>query len=193
VLRVLGSGRAAGGQLVVAAGGPQQRSNSVVQACSQGQATGRCRVSRRAREAIRAGTVTRVRRRVALKWHNITAFENSWVDLANFGMAGYALDAQGVIHLRGIIAGGTSGTAAFTLPASLTHIGNFLIVPIQANVGVGYLEIAKGGTVAPTDNGTSSSVTGGVDLDGVTFSSSTGPDTALTMSNATHGGVFGAR
>jgi hypothetical protein len=48
------------------AGGPQQRANSVVQACSQGQATGRCRVSRRAREAIRAGTVTRVRRRVAV-------------------------------------------------------------------------------------------------------------------------------
>jgi len=40
--------------------------NSVVQAVSQGQAVGRCRVRRRAEDAIRAGTVMRVRRMVAV-------------------------------------------------------------------------------------------------------------------------------
>ena len=47
-------------------GGPQTRVNSSVQAVSQGQVVGRCRVSRRAEDAIHAGTVMRVRRMVAV-------------------------------------------------------------------------------------------------------------------------------
>ena len=42
------------------------RSRSAVQACCQGQAWGRCSVSRRAEVAIRAGTWIRVRRTVAV-------------------------------------------------------------------------------------------------------------------------------
>src|SRR5450759_4863576 len=41
-------------------------SNRVFHADSHGQSRGRCRVSRRAEDAIRAGTVTRVRRMVAV-------------------------------------------------------------------------------------------------------------------------------
>ena len=41
-----------GGQDVAVAGGPQTRVNSSVQAVSQGQVVGRCRVSRRAEDAI---------------------------------------------------------------------------------------------------------------------------------------------
>lgn len=48
------------------AGGPQARVNKVVQACCQGQAIGRCRVSLRAEAASRTGTQTRVRRMVAV-------------------------------------------------------------------------------------------------------------------------------
>ena len=49
-----------------AGGGPQTRVNRSVQAVSQGQAVGRCRVSRRAEDAIRAGTVISLRRMVAV-------------------------------------------------------------------------------------------------------------------------------
>jgi len=55
-----------GGQVFAWLGGPQTRVNSSVQAVSQGQVVGRCRVSRRAEEEIRAGTVMRVRRIVAV-------------------------------------------------------------------------------------------------------------------------------
>ena len=44
-----------GGQGVQAAGGPQPWLNSWVHAVSQGQPVGRCKVSRRAEAAIRAG------------------------------------------------------------------------------------------------------------------------------------------
>ena len=47
---------------MLAAGGPQTRVNSSVQALCQGQPVGRCRTSRRAEEAIRAGTCTSWRR-----------------------------------------------------------------------------------------------------------------------------------
>lgn len=56
---------AVGGQ-VVAGGGPQAVVNSCFQACCQGQFVGRCNRSRRAEDAIRAGTVIRVRRIVAV-------------------------------------------------------------------------------------------------------------------------------
>ena len=46
-----------GGQVIaVAGGGAQSPVKSVVHAFSQGQARGRCSVSRRAEDAIRAGT-----------------------------------------------------------------------------------------------------------------------------------------
>ena len=50
--------------MVLMAGGPQLWVNSAVQGCCQGHAMGRCRTIRRADEAIRAGTVMRVRRMV---------------------------------------------------------------------------------------------------------------------------------
>ena len=45
-----------GGQAARVGGGSLTRSNSAVQAVSQGQAWGRCRVIRRAEVATRAGT-----------------------------------------------------------------------------------------------------------------------------------------
>jgi len=55
-----------GGQAVRAGGGSLTRSKSAVQAVSQGQACGRCRVTRRAEVATRAGTMISVRRMVAV-------------------------------------------------------------------------------------------------------------------------------
>ena len=59
--------RRRGGQVrAAAAGGPQPSVNSWVHAVSQGQSFGRCKVIRRAEDAIRAGTVISVRRIVAV-------------------------------------------------------------------------------------------------------------------------------
>ena len=56
----------AGGQVVGAGGGPQTLVKSSVQALSQGHAVGRCRVTRRAEDALRAGTAISFRRIVAV-------------------------------------------------------------------------------------------------------------------------------
>ena len=52
--------------MVAGLGGPQTRVNRVVKAVCQGQPVGRCRVSRRAEDASRAGTVISARRMVAV-------------------------------------------------------------------------------------------------------------------------------
>ncbi len=57
---------AAGGQDVAMAGGSATRVNRSVQASCQGHANGRCRVTRRAEVATRAGTAMSLRRIVAL-------------------------------------------------------------------------------------------------------------------------------
>ena len=70
--------RQAGGQVVGVVGGPQARSNNWVQAGCQGQASGRCRVSRRAEVAIRAGTVISRRRMVPV----VALASAVWVSVA---------------------------------------------------------------------------------------------------------------
>src|SRR5215210_8341840 len=54
------------GQVAAGAGGPQVWLNSWVHAVRHGQSVGRCRVSRRAEQATRPGTVISVRRMVAV-------------------------------------------------------------------------------------------------------------------------------
>jgi len=59
--------RRLGGQVrPLAGGGPQACRKSSVQASSQGQSRGRCRMTRRAEDAIRAGTWMSLRRVVAV-------------------------------------------------------------------------------------------------------------------------------
>lgn len=55
-------------------------------------------------------------------WHTIgasgePAFQNGWVDYgAGYPTPGFQKDAQGYVHFRGLVKGGTLGAAAFTLP-----------------------------------------------------------------------------
>jgi hypothetical protein len=108
----------------------------------------------------------------ALKWHPL-ALENGW---ANLGVpavrpAAYAVDAQGVVHLRGEIAGGTSGGFAFTVPASIRPKGFLVEVPVALHdVYVGIVEIETSGQGAIWDNPASPGyATTFTDLDGVTY------------------------
>jgi len=63
---VLGCAGWLGGQVADAGGGPQTLVKSCCQACCQGHPVGRCRVIRRAEDAVRAGTLMSFRRIVAV-------------------------------------------------------------------------------------------------------------------------------
>jgi hypothetical protein len=55
-----------------------------------------------------------------LVWHTITTFENGWSDY-NFEShpAAWAVDAQGIVHLRGVVFGGALNDPAFALPLAV--------------------------------------------------------------------------
>jgi hypothetical protein len=125
-----------------------------------------------------ATTAIRARTLPALVWHSITAaeFENGWGNysaLSYVRRAGYAVDAQGQVHLRGTVTGGTSGLVAFTLPsADLPISGADFQIPISLSGGyIGILSAHPNGIVlfdGPlTPNGSASVFT---DLDGVVYS-----------------------
>ncbi len=50
-------------------------------------------------------------------WQTPT-FQNSWADYGSgYSALGYFKDSQGIVHIRGVVAGGSCGYAVFTLPA----------------------------------------------------------------------------
>ncbi len=101
----------------------------------------------------------------SIHWKN-AALKNGWTPYASgYAPAGYAKDSSGVVHLRGGIKGGTSGSIAFTLPkADRPH--HALYLPIYTLDGSeGSLYISKGGHVEPFG----SEVSGYTSLDGVSF------------------------
>jgi hypothetical protein len=66
-----------------------------------------------------------------LKWHRITTFLNGWGPYPDdLPLPGYALDVQGLVHLRGYISGGAVGETAFTLPASVTGPSGGVYFPV---------------------------------------------------------------
>jgi hypothetical protein len=118
------------------------------------------------------GTVpraTRARTLPALVWHPITTFENDWDNFQNGTyLAAYAVDAQGIVRLRGAIIGGTQ-EAAFKLPKKLAGAA-FLEVPVQRAHGVGEFFLNPDGTVdISTNPGDDNATNTLADLDGVSF------------------------
>jgi hypothetical protein len=105
----------------------------------------------------------------ALVWHQVT-LTNSWAATNSvYGLPEWAKDAQGIVHLRGFVSGGTGGVSAFALPVA-ERPAHYADVPILTNNSqLSYLGIFSDGTVNPFDVGTSS-VHSGVFLNGVTFS-----------------------
>jgi hypothetical protein len=109
-----------------------------------------------------------------LVWHPITTLENGW---ENFGTherpAAYAVDVQGITHLRGTIKGGASGTAAFTLPArAVPHSVDLNLACISDDGGRAADLVISGGSVTPRDAPGSTGVTGLTSLEGITFAAS---------------------
>lgn len=95
------------------------------------------------------------------------AFTNAW---ANFGggraTAGFYIDKGSVVHLKGSITGGTSGTSAFTLPVGYRPASDLLFpVGSGSNLLINVL-LSSTGTVEVFCNGACS---GSVGFDAVSF------------------------
>jgi hypothetical protein len=85
----------------------------------------------------------------------------------------YAIDAQGVVHLRGAFKGGANNATAFTLPVALEAHDLDLTIPVLCgNDGYScYLNIDNGNvTAAASGTAPDGVVANYVSLEGVTFS-----------------------
>jgi hypothetical protein len=72
---------------------------------------------------------------------------NSWLNYGGvFATAGYWKDTSGVVHLRGLITGGTVGTSAFTLPVGFRPTAEHIVL-IATATGHGEARIRTDGTV----------------------------------------------
>jgi hypothetical protein len=108
-----------------------------------------------------------------LVWHKITTFTNSWVDYGHGTRpAAYAVDAQGILHFRGMVSGGLEGNLAFTLPKKLLPADTAIEIPVQGSAGIGYLYVSPGqhGIDLESQPSFDDHLEGGTSLDGVSYS-----------------------
>jgi hypothetical protein len=118
--------------------------------------------------------VPEAKRLPKLVWHKLTLL-HSWENLGGANRpAAYAVDAQGIVHLRGAIHGGDAGFQAFVVPASVANKALEIRVPVIANLGTGgVLELNGGfGFINPMVDSTNTDVSNLTDLEGVTFAAS---------------------
>ena len=96
-------------------------------------------------------------------------FQNGWANFAaaTWSTAGYYLDSLGVVHLKGTISGGTTGLAAFTLPAGYRPTKNLFLLA-ASSTGEALLEVFSDGRVVPINAGAT------FGLDGTTFRAGAG-------------------
>lgn len=78
------------------------------------------------------------------------AFLNGWAPFGGiYNTPGYWKDALGVVHLRGLMAGGVVGSPAFVLPAGYRPTATELI-GVASNGAFGVLGIDNAGNVTPS-------------------------------------------
>ena len=96
---------------------------------------------------------------VPTAWTAVT-FENSWTNAAGGYQAAEYRKVGDMVHFRGRIAGGSSGTAAFTLPAGFRPPGGLSLPAIYAisTPGLCLINIEPAGSVIVY--GTNVSITG---------------------------------
>lgn len=100
-------------------------------------------------------------------WTAVT-FQNSWTNYSTptWAPAAYYKDAMGFVHLKGLIANGTLGSTAFTLPAGFRPANARLFGPITGGNTIGRIDINTNGTVVIQNVGTPQTW---VTLEGITF------------------------
>jgi hypothetical protein len=105
-----------------------------------------------------------------LVWHRAKLI-NHWKNLTSTRPAAWAIDAQGLVHLKGEIEEGTQFHAAFTLPASARPDVSVSVPIVVSALHIGSLDIESAGPVTPEDaddfSGTASTET---IMDGVVYS-----------------------
>ena len=90
--------------------------------------------------------------RSALNWHTAATL-NGWTLYQNgYANAGYALDSDGVVHLRGALKDGGSGMVAFTLPKGYRPTHDLYMPIYSFHAAVGSLNVLPNGDVIPFGN-----------------------------------------
>jgi hypothetical protein len=107
----------------------------------------------------------------ALVWHSVV-LKDGWVsENSMYEQPGWAVDLQGVVHLRGFVSDGTVGDAAFILPAK-ARPQHYVNIPYLTDASTGgYLHISPSSGVAePFDMaGSAGDSTSGVLLTGISY------------------------
>lgn len=104
------------------------------------------------------------------KWHIVggtgePALQNSWAHYGSpYAKAAFLKDVSGFVRFTGVIASGTVGSAAFTLPPGMRPATDEIFV-VLSNNAVGRLDVNTDGTVVPQ----SPAVNTWVSLSGVAF------------------------
>lgn len=89
-----------------------------------------------------------------------------WVNFGyGFENAGYYKDSMGIVHLKGLIAGGTNGSTISTLPAGCIPLSLTKIFPLFVTEVMGRLDITNAGTLIFRSTTASTYVS----LDGISF------------------------
>jgi hypothetical protein len=98
-------------------------------------------------------------------------FSTSWVDFGgtSWETAAYYMDKEGVVHLRGVVTGGTAGTTIFILPPGYSPINNRMFSGLSSQTGGTGLVLTR---IDVMNNGHVILHTGGdeyVSLEGISF------------------------
>jgi hypothetical protein len=120
----------------------------------------------------RAKTATTATKLPPLVWHTITTFSNGWKSGGPDRPVAYAIDAQGMVHLRGVLQEGTVGEQAFELPAAASPPtgDSIYVMPIASGGEPGDLLVSDDGSVVPLPGiAGDTAVSGYTGLDGVSF------------------------
>jgi len=101
------------------------------------------------------------------------SFQNSWTDFSGSYSAGYYLDPNGVVHLRGLITGGATNTVAFTLPAGYRpeyNHNSLTLHYVNSNTpAMAWVQVNPAGLVTVVGSTGVFSGSYGVGLDDITF------------------------
>lgn len=84
-------------------------------------------------------------------WHEIgvagePAFSNGWVNYPGFNTAGFRMDSEGWVYMKGLVRLGTINTSVFTLPLAYRP-WKTVFFPTLCNGLIAYIQINTDGTV----------------------------------------------
>ena len=125
-----------------------------------------------------------------LSFSDVT-LKNSWTSensVYGTGDPAVAVDSEGIVHLRGSMADGASGSVAFVLPTADRPPADIYVNTYTNGGSTGYLYIEKNGDVLPIG----SDVSGFTNLAGITFRSGQSilAATKLKLVNGWVGGAY---